>query len=817
MNKLYFILPLVIVFFGINSNSKAQMCPKMFGGELITNGGFESGNTGFTVGYTYQCCSMSPGTYSVGSNPNTLNSFYASMAAHTGTNMLIVDVDATPNANAYATNVTVIANTTYFFSAWFADINGTYNNPPQLKFSINGVQVGTTVNVDPGANSHAWTQFFVSWNSGAAAGSIPISIQNTNTISNGNDLGLDDISFSTSCANITNLATLGQTSVLPDTVSMCNVAFPYSLDPGLPGSYGLKWKQVPATTLATTSTYSIPPTPTDGTKYYLCYEYIAGCPRTDSVIFKTLPLSVNLGAPIVMCAPVNVTLNSGVTNPPVNVQWSMNGTPVATTANYTATDIGTYSVNLSRAGCGSATSSVVISNPASTISGSGTYCLGTNTTSFTVTGSSLVNWYIDNVSNTVLSTATTYTPAETATNTSIPGCVSGLYVADASSYPGTLIPASSVATAPCGSTSNYNGNSDLLVQINQPLTLSSVDYFQNSGWGNGTFTFSIYNNSAGAGPWCGGCSPGGNYDGPTGAALYTVTTASLTAPASGSLQRTLPVTYTFAPGKYWFRLSASGTAIGTFTCNQPLVASSNYWQTPYIDNTGNNAARAISSNYNNGGGAGTGSLFNIQFQVGASNACSRLFICATSNCAAPVVMIGFDVKKSFNGNSLVWKTASEHNSAYYIVQRSTDGINFEDIGRVAAAGNSSTTVSYNYTDNASANSGMIYYRLEQVDVDGTPHHSDIKSISNNGFFQNIHLYPVPVKKGQNASLEMISEANENILVEIYDNPGKVVSSGQYEVAEGTSTIELNTSILASGLYHLRITGSSSRTAKFVVE
>jgi hypothetical protein len=832
MNKLYFNLMLVIVFLGIDQSVKAQICPVTPGTEKIVNGDFELGNTGFTNAFAYcagACPSvMNPDQYFVTSNPNNQNNtYFKNMTDHTpgaGTNMLIFDFNnLSQNDPIYSTTINVTAGKVYFFSAWFANIaignmtacgscpGGQYiTNSPILKFKIAGVDQGI-VHVDSLSNN--WNQYYITWTAPSTT-AITIDIVNLRGGTQSNDLALDDISFTDGCNKITNLNSVGQSSALIDTVKNCNVAFPYTLDPALPGTYGYGWRNSAGTLLtapATNTTYSVTTAPADGTKYYLCYEYIAGCPRMDSVIFKVAPLSVELGAPKVMCAPVNITLNSGVISPPVTVQWKKNGVNVATTANYTATDIGTYSVDLSRAGCGSASDNVTITSPTSTLSGSATYCSAGGTTSYTVSGSASVKWYVDNVTTTVLSTATTFTPALSSTNTTTPGCSSGLYVADASSYPGTLY-----SSPPCGTTSNTNGNAQLMIEVNQTLVLSSVDFWQNAGWGaTGTFLFGIYNNNPTGGPWCGSCTPNGNYDG-VGSSIYTETTPSYTVGGSNTLRTlTLATPQTLTPGKYWLTIQGSASPIGIFNCT-PASGTTQQWTSPVADNTGSSALVALKAleggNYQNSGG-----LLNIKFQVGASNSCSRLFICATPSCPAPVEMISFDVKKSSNGNSLVWKTASEQNSAYYIVQRSTDGINFEDIGRIAAAGNSTTTNSYSYLDNTYANSGIVYYRLKQIDIDNTPHYSDIKSISTNGFSQNVNLYPVPVKRGQNATLEMISEASENILVEIYDNPGKVVSSGQFDVTEGVNAIELNTSILAPGLYHLRIIGGSNRTAKFVVE
>ena len=98
--------------------------------------------------------------------------------------------------------VTVKKNSDYYFSAWGMNLNP--SNPAQLQFEVNGVLVGTIadLNVAPKPASEAevaqanWVNFYSNpkWSSGSATTAV-IRIRNLNTIANGNDFGLDDISF----------------------------------------------------------------------------------------------------------------------------------------------------------------------------------------------------------------------------------------------------------------------------------------------------------------------------------------------------------------------------------------------------------------------------------------------------------------------------------------------------------------------------------------------------------------------------------------------------------------------------------------------
>lgn len=85
----------------------------------------------------------------------------------------------------------------------------------------------------------------------------------------------------------------------------------------------------------------------------------------------------------------------------------------------------------------------------------------------------------------------------------------------------------------------------------------------------------------------------------------------------------------------------------------------------------------------------------------------------------PVEMLSFEGFSTDKGNALVWKTASEHNSDYYWIERSTTGEFTENsiIGQKLAAGNSNTEMTYTFIDNG-FEPVINYYQITQVDKDG---------------------------------------------------------------------------------------------------
>ena len=164
--------------------------------ELVYNGGFGAGNTGFTSSY-YYCnasnCLGPPGGYGIGYNSQFFNGGflgYPTTACPSNCDFLVVNGSDVPNTNVWCQTISVTPNTLYEFSTWVSTLN--ISNPATLQFSINGVTIGAPFNAP--ATTGTWSQFFETWNSGTNT-SAQICIVNQNTINAGNDFGLDDISF----------------------------------------------------------------------------------------------------------------------------------------------------------------------------------------------------------------------------------------------------------------------------------------------------------------------------------------------------------------------------------------------------------------------------------------------------------------------------------------------------------------------------------------------------------------------------------------------------------------------------------------------
>jgi hypothetical protein len=186
------------------------------GRELVTNGDFSNGNTGFTTGYAYKADSAGynmelyddsgNNAYAVGTNGQNYHpSFYGK--DHTNNqsgNRNFMLVNGHGSIVVWEETVPVEPNTNYYYSAWGMNLNP--SSPARLQFEVNGEKIGTIADLNNApkpsstwqVNLNNWERFYygntTGWNSGSATTAV-IRIIDLNGDLNGNDFGLDDISF----------------------------------------------------------------------------------------------------------------------------------------------------------------------------------------------------------------------------------------------------------------------------------------------------------------------------------------------------------------------------------------------------------------------------------------------------------------------------------------------------------------------------------------------------------------------------------------------------------------------------------------------
>ena len=176
----------------------------------------------------------------------------------------------------------------------------------------------------------------------------------------------------------------------------------------------------------------------------------------------------------------------------------------------------------------------------------------------------------------------------------------------------------------------------------------------------------------------------------------------------------------------------------------------------------------------------------------------------------PVVLTSFAVSRAADAAAHVaWATASERNSAYFVVERTTDPqAGFAAIGRVAAAGTSATGHAYSLRDATAPTRATSYYRLRQVDLDGTETLSPVVALAgSDDTATGFALYPNPAPAGT-VGLRLRAPVAEGTTLVVYSTVGQVL---RRQAVSSGPTPTLSTEGLPTGMYHvvLRDAGGQS--------
>ncbi len=166
--------------------------------------------------------------------------------------------------------------------------------------------------------------------------------------------------------------------------------------------------------------------------------------------------------------------------------------------------------------------------------------------------------------------------------------------------------------------------------------------------------------------------------------------------------------------------------------------------------------------------------------------------------ALPVELFTFILQKKGFGNFLSWQTASELNNSHFSIERSTDGLNFREIGIVQGNGTTTEPQHYKFVDESPAK-GTNYYRLKQMDFDGKFEYSKVVSV-NFGTGSHAMLYPTLASSVVN--LKFTEPIAEDGNITLYDINGRLV--GKHDIEPETEQMEIIVENLQPGHYFAKI-------------
>ena len=176
-----------------------------------------------------------------------------------------------------------------------------------------------------------------------------------------------------------------------------------------------------------------------------------------------------------------------------------------------------------------------------------------------------------------------------------------------------------------------------------------------------------------------------------------------------------------------------------------------------------------------------------------------------NGCAAPVLPIKenyFLCYKEKNKTIIYFSTASETNNDYFTIERSIDGIEFDAIGEIKGAGNSSSELKYEFVDEYPL-PGINYYRIKQTDFDGKYSYTEIKSVKH-------HLGKITISPLRTNGRLQITSTQDNYDVALYNAAGQEVF--RKNRLNGDQTIDIES--LEAGIYFVKIVDQTFKVIKY---
>lgn len=185
-----------------------------------------------------------------------------------------------------------------------------------------------------------------------------------------------------------------------------------------------------------------------------------------------------------------------------------------------------------------------------------------------------------------------------------------------------------------------------------------------------------------------------------------------------------------------------------------------------------------------------------------------------NNSSLPVQFLDFKASKGVAAVQLQWTVTAEEQVKGYAIERSTDGVHWEQIGYSAPRPAATVNV-YSFTDGAPA-TGRNYYRIRQQDNDGRYTLSVTRSIEWEADPLSISAYPVPVQ--QTLSLRIESTAAANVTIIVTDMLGRPVLQQRTTVGAGVNTKKVDMQTLKAGTYFIEVIHPKQKwTTKLVKE
>ena len=185
----------------------------------------------------------------------------------------------------------------------------------------------------------------------------------------------------------------------------------------------------------------------------------------------------------------------------------------------------------------------------------------------------------------------------------------------------------------------------------------------------------------------------------------------------------------------------------------------------------------------------------------------------------PVTLLSFTAERKDNASvTILWQTSEEVNNDYFLIERTANpSAGFQTVGELKGAGSSKSTVKYQTTD-PNDNSGYTYYRLKQVDFDGSYEYSSIVAVKGANLAFSITAYPNP-SQAKSLTFKIGGlKASEQLKIAVYDLSGNTIYQNDHQTATADQqNLNLVLPGLSPGRYSIKVQSTQQQAVgSFVV-
>lgn len=178
----------------------------------------------------------------------------------------------------------------------------------------------------------------------------------------------------------------------------------------------------------------------------------------------------------------------------------------------------------------------------------------------------------------------------------------------------------------------------------------------------------------------------------------------------------------------------------------------------------------------------------------------------------PVTLTQFKGQVENEDAHLTWETATEFNNAGFDIEKSTDGIQFSNIGFIKGQGNSFSLNAYSFVDTRFTQTA--YYRLKQLDFDGKITYSSIVALQKTGEGSALKMYPNPISTQSFLTIDFEKTIENSLNIDIFDVHGRKLY--QTHAEKGIEILKIPVTDWAKGLYFVQVNnGVKQIISKFV--